>query len=235
MWAAEGGALGCGRGDATRTSLGRTTRHRARSIAGQNGQRRHRDTVATVPVPSRHRACRLRQRPWPCPRRLLDSFHSSWVRFRVAYITPLLQLLVDACVVLLLVQSADRLVQCLGCLYIHLNRTGEASAAGTASSGTCSGGHLPPASNVELAPPPTPAAQLLSTSSSSTGADLASPAAVAAAPSSCRSLPRHRWSPELASTTAARRPSYASASGHLSERPPPKTTTTTPKSGRPTI
>uniref|UniRef100_A0A0E0E753 Glycosyltransferase 2-like domain-containing protein n=1 Tax=Oryza meridionalis TaxID=40149 RepID=A0A0E0E753_9ORYZ len=52
----------------------------------------------------------------------VDSFHSSWVRFRAAYVAPPLQLLADACVVLFLVQSADRLVQCLGCLYIHLNR-----------------------------------------------------------------------------------------------------------------
>uniref|UniRef100_A0A0E0LGN1 Glycosyltransferase 2-like domain-containing protein n=1 Tax=Oryza punctata TaxID=4537 RepID=A0A0E0LGN1_ORYPU len=52
----------------------------------------------------------------------VDSFHSSWVRFRATYVAPPLQLLADACVVLFLVQSADRLVQCLGCLYIHLNR-----------------------------------------------------------------------------------------------------------------
>uniref|UniRef100_A0A0D9WV43 Glycosyltransferase 2-like domain-containing protein n=1 Tax=Leersia perrieri TaxID=77586 RepID=A0A0D9WV43_9ORYZ len=50
------------------------------------------------------------------------SFHASWVRFRAAYVAPPLQLLADACVVLFLVQSADRLVQTLGCLYIHLNR-----------------------------------------------------------------------------------------------------------------
>ncbi|XP_040382061.1 putative xyloglucan glycosyltransferase 10 [Oryza brachyantha] len=50
------------------------------------------------------------------------SFHASWVRFRADYVAPPLQLLSDACVVLFLVQSADRLVQSLGCLYIHLNR-----------------------------------------------------------------------------------------------------------------
>uniref|UniRef100_A0A0E0J046 Uncharacterized protein n=1 Tax=Oryza nivara TaxID=4536 RepID=A0A0E0J046_ORYNI len=52
----------------------------------------------------------------------VDSFHSSWVCFRAAYVAPPLQLLTDAYVVRFLVQSADRLVQCLGCLYIHLNR-----------------------------------------------------------------------------------------------------------------
>ncbi|KAG8081391.1 hypothetical protein GUJ93_ZPchr0007g3185 [Zizania palustris] len=52
----------------------------------------------------------------------VDSFHASWVRFRAAYVAPPLQLLADACVVLFLVQSADRLVQSLGCFYIHLTR-----------------------------------------------------------------------------------------------------------------
>ncbi|KAJ1287627.1 hypothetical protein BS78_02G024900 [Paspalum vaginatum] len=48
------------------------------------------------------------------------SLHASWVRFRAAYVAPPLQLLADACVVLFLVQSADRLVQSLGCFYIRL-------------------------------------------------------------------------------------------------------------------
>ncbi|KAL6880409.1 hypothetical protein ACP4OV_011974 [Aristida adscensionis] len=51
-----------------------------------------------------------------------DALHASWVRFRAAYVAPPLQLLADACVVLFLVQSADRLVQSLGCLYIRLKR-----------------------------------------------------------------------------------------------------------------
>ncbi|GJN10365.1 hypothetical protein PR202_ga28453 [Eleusine coracana subsp. coracana] len=50
------------------------------------------------------------------------SLHSSWVRFRAAYVAPPLQLLADACVVLFLVQSADRIVQSLGCFYIRLRR-----------------------------------------------------------------------------------------------------------------
>uniref|UniRef100_A0A0E0AAI9 Uncharacterized protein n=1 Tax=Oryza glumipatula TaxID=40148 RepID=A0A0E0AAI9_9ORYZ len=40
----------------------------------------------------------------------VDLFHSSWVRFRAAYVSPPLQLLADACVVRFLVQSADCLV-----------------------------------------------------------------------------------------------------------------------------
>ncbi|XP_062187702.1 putative xyloglucan glycosyltransferase 10 [Phragmites australis] len=51
-----------------------------------------------------------------------DSLHASWVRFRATYVAPPLQLLADACVVLFLVQSADRLIQSLGCVYIHLKR-----------------------------------------------------------------------------------------------------------------
>jgi hypothetical protein len=50
------------------------------------------------------------------------SFYASWVRVRAAYLAPPLQLLADACVVLFLVQSADRLVQSLGCFYILLKR-----------------------------------------------------------------------------------------------------------------
>ena len=52
----------------------------------------------------------------------LAALHAAWVRFRAAYVAPPLQLLADACVVLFLVQSADRLVQSLGCFYIHLKR-----------------------------------------------------------------------------------------------------------------
>jgi hypothetical protein len=52
----------------------------------------------------------------------VDSFYASWVRFRAAYLAPPLQFLADACVVLFLVQSADRLVQSIGCFYILLKR-----------------------------------------------------------------------------------------------------------------
>ncbi|CAN6202940.1 unnamed protein product [Urochloa humidicola] len=52
----------------------------------------------------------------------LGALHAAWVRFRAAYVAPPLQLLADACVALFLLQSADRLVQSLGCFYIHLKR-----------------------------------------------------------------------------------------------------------------
>uniref|UniRef100_A0ACD5UNU4 Uncharacterized protein n=1 Tax=Avena sativa TaxID=4498 RepID=A0ACD5UNU4_AVESA len=50
------------------------------------------------------------------------SFYASWVRFRAAYLAPPLQFLADTCVVLFLVQSADRLVQSVGRFYILLKR-----------------------------------------------------------------------------------------------------------------
>ncbi|PAN44797.1 hypothetical protein GQ55_9G068400 [Panicum hallii var. hallii] len=52
----------------------------------------------------------------------LESLYASWLRFRAAYVAPGIQFLTDACVVLFLIQSADRLIQCLGCFYIHLKR-----------------------------------------------------------------------------------------------------------------
>ncbi|KAM0929345.1 hypothetical protein ACQ4PT_001455 [Festuca glaucescens] len=52
----------------------------------------------------------------------VESLYGSWLRLRAAYLAPLLQFLTDACVVLFLIQSADRLIQCLGCFYINLKR-----------------------------------------------------------------------------------------------------------------
>ncbi|CAD6206822.1 unnamed protein product [Miscanthus lutarioriparius] len=52
----------------------------------------------------------------------LESLYASWLRFRATYVAPGIQFLTDACVVLFLIQSADRLIQCLGCFYIHIKR-----------------------------------------------------------------------------------------------------------------
>ncbi|KAF2941540.1 probable xyloglucan glycosyltransferase 9 [Oryza sativa Japonica Group] len=52
----------------------------------------------------------------------VESLYASWLRFRATYVAPFIQFLTDACVVLFLIQSADRLIQCLGCFYIHLKR-----------------------------------------------------------------------------------------------------------------
>ncbi|PNT72924.1 probable xyloglucan glycosyltransferase 1 [Brachypodium distachyon] len=51
---------------------------------------------------------------------LFAAAYASWMRARVAYLAPALQFLTNACVVLFLIQSADRLILCLGCLWIRL-------------------------------------------------------------------------------------------------------------------
>ncbi|MQM02184.1 hypothetical protein Taro_034950 [Colocasia esculenta] len=64
-----------------------------------------------------------------------DWVYSSWVMVRSEYLAPPLQLLANVCVVLFLIQSADRLVLCLGCFWIRTKRItpvpkAEASAGG---------------------------------------------------------------------------------------------------------
>ncbi|CAM6084837.1 unnamed protein product [Calypogeia fissa] len=49
---------------------------------------------------------------------LLHSIYQTWIFIRLKYIAPPLQFLADGCIVLFLIQSADRVVLCLGCLYI---------------------------------------------------------------------------------------------------------------------
>ncbi|CAN0922005.1 Probable xyloglucan glycosyltransferase 12 [Linum grandiflorum] len=51
-----------------------------------------------------------------------DSIYSRWVLFRVEYLAPPLQFLANACIVLFLIQSIDRLVLCLGCFWIKLKK-----------------------------------------------------------------------------------------------------------------
>jgi hypothetical protein len=51
---------------------------------------------------------------------LFAAGYASWVRVRLQYLAPALQFLANACVLLFLVQSADRLILCLGCLWIKL-------------------------------------------------------------------------------------------------------------------
>ncbi|XP_058080506.1 probable xyloglucan glycosyltransferase 9 [Magnolia sinica] len=53
---------------------------------------------------------------------LFDSLYSRWVSVRVEYLAPPLQFLTNACVVLFLIQSADRLVLCLGCFWIKFKK-----------------------------------------------------------------------------------------------------------------
>ncbi|KAK3162048.1 hypothetical protein QOZ80_1BG0084680 [Eleusine coracana subsp. coracana] len=53
---------------------------------------------------------------------LFAAAYASWVRVRLEYLAPALQFLANACVVLFLIQSADRFILCLGCLWIKLKR-----------------------------------------------------------------------------------------------------------------
>ncbi|GER40220.1 cellulose synthase-like protein [Striga asiatica] len=46
--------------------------------------------------------------------------YSKWVLIRVEYLAPPLQLLTNVCILLFLIQSLDRLILCLGCLWIKL-------------------------------------------------------------------------------------------------------------------
>ncbi|KAJ6391303.1 hypothetical protein OIU77_025316 [Salix suchowensis] len=53
---------------------------------------------------------------------IFDSLYSRWVLFRVEYLAPPLQFLANACIVLFIIQSIDRLVLCLGCFWIRFKR-----------------------------------------------------------------------------------------------------------------
>lgn len=55
-------------------------------------------------------------------RTLFGSIYASWLSFRSEYIAPPLQFLANACVILFLIQSADRLILCIGCFWIRFKR-----------------------------------------------------------------------------------------------------------------
>lgn len=55
-------------------------------------------------------------------RDVFDWFYSKWALIRVGYLAPPLQWLANVCIVLFLIQSLDRLIQCLGCFWIRLRR-----------------------------------------------------------------------------------------------------------------
>ncbi|CAL4954385.1 unnamed protein product [Urochloa decumbens] len=61
---------------------------------------------------------------------LFAAGYASWVRIRLEYLAPALQFLANACVVLFLIQSADRLILCLGCLWIKLRGIKPVAKAG---------------------------------------------------------------------------------------------------------
>lgn len=55
-------------------------------------------------------------------RGVFDLIYSKWVSIRVEYLAPPLQFLTNACIVLFLIQSMDKLILCLGCLWIKIRR-----------------------------------------------------------------------------------------------------------------
>jgi cellulose synthase/poly-beta-1,6-N-acetylglucosamine synthase-like glycosyltransferase len=52
----------------------------------------------------------------------LHSVYSEWVFVRATYLAPPLRVLANVCIVLFLIQSADRLVLAMGCLWIHIKK-----------------------------------------------------------------------------------------------------------------
>ncbi|GMN35911.1 hypothetical protein TIFTF001_005614 [Ficus carica] len=59
--------------------------------------------------------------PFPV-RGAFDWVYATWVWVRVEYLAPPLQFLANACIVLFLIQSLDRLILCLGCFWIRLRK-----------------------------------------------------------------------------------------------------------------
>ncbi|KAL1346725.1 hypothetical protein HN51_020299 [Arachis hypogaea] len=53
---------------------------------------------------------------------LLHMAYVGWLRFRVEYIAPPVQVLSKFCVVLFLIQSLDRMVLCMGCFWIRYKK-----------------------------------------------------------------------------------------------------------------
>ncbi|EFJ38196.1 cellulose synthase-like C2-1, glycosyltransferase family 2 protein [Selaginella moellendorffii] len=53
---------------------------------------------------------------------LLQTIYLAWVYVRATFIAPPLQALADGCIVLFLIQSADRVLLCLGCIWIKYKR-----------------------------------------------------------------------------------------------------------------
>lgn len=59
--------------------------------------------------------------PWEVPN-LLQWCYLSWLNFRGDYLAPLMVTLSKSCIVLFMVQSLDRLVQCLGWFWIKFKK-----------------------------------------------------------------------------------------------------------------
>ncbi|GAB4839266.1 Probable xyloglucan glycosyltransferase 12 [Ancistrocladus abbreviatus] len=53
---------------------------------------------------------------------VFDWIYAKWVFIRVGYLAPPLQFLANVCIILFLIQSLDRLILCLGCVWIRLKK-----------------------------------------------------------------------------------------------------------------
>ncbi|GAB4852410.1 Probable xyloglucan glycosyltransferase 12 [Ancistrocladus abbreviatus] len=53
---------------------------------------------------------------------LFDCIYSKWVLIRMGYLAPPLQFMANVCILLFLIQSMDRLILCLGCVWIRLKK-----------------------------------------------------------------------------------------------------------------
>ncbi|XP_022982342.1 probable xyloglucan glycosyltransferase 12 [Cucurbita maxima] len=53
---------------------------------------------------------------------VFDWIYAQWVLIRVGYLAPPLQFLANACIILFIIQSLDRLILCLGCFWIRFKK-----------------------------------------------------------------------------------------------------------------
>ena len=60
-------------------------------------------------------------KPFPS-KGVFDWVYSKWVLICVEYLAPPLQLFSNACIILFLIQSLDRLILCLGCFWIKFKK-----------------------------------------------------------------------------------------------------------------
>ncbi|GFZ10131.1 cellulose-synthase-like C12 [Actinidia rufa] len=74
---------------------------------------------------------------------VFGSIYSRWVLIRAEYLAPPLQFLTNACILLFLVQSLDRLVLCLGCLWIRLKKIKPVPKQGAIDLESGEGGFFP--------------------------------------------------------------------------------------------
>ncbi|KAK6128344.1 hypothetical protein DH2020_037913 [Rehmannia glutinosa] len=60
--------------------------------------------------------------PWEVQNNLVQWSYMAWLNFRGDYVAPLIATLSKSCIVLFMIQSLDRLVQCLGWFWIKMKK-----------------------------------------------------------------------------------------------------------------